>query len=116
MTSLTVIGCGYLGSVHAACMSCLGHDVVGIDTNSSVVEMLSAGKAPFFEPGFQELLEAALSIGRLSFTSDPDPWLGGDGRWIPASVRVGAVFSGVSRGEGMGVTRLSRRVGVFRSW
>lgn len=70
MTSLTVIGCGYLGSVHAACMSCLGHDVVGIDTNSSVVEMLSAGKAPFFEPGFQELLEAALSTGRLSFTSD----------------------------------------------
>jgi len=34
------------------------------------VEMLSAGKAPFFEPGFQEMLEAALATGRLTFTSD----------------------------------------------
>ena len=70
MTSLTVIGCGYLGAVHAACMAHLGHDVVGIDTDLSVVEMLSAGKAPFFEPGFQEMLEAALATGRLTFTSD----------------------------------------------
>jgi UDPglucose 6-dehydrogenase len=70
MTSLTVIGCGYLGAVHAACMTHLGHDVVGIDTNRSVVEMLNAGKAPFYEPGFQELLEAALATGRLSFTSE----------------------------------------------
>jgi UDPglucose 6-dehydrogenase len=70
MTSLTVIGCGYLGAVHAACMAHLGHDVVGIDTNLSVVELLSAGKAPFFEPGFQEMLEAALATGRLTFTSD----------------------------------------------
>ena len=70
MTSLTVIGCGYLGAVHAACMAHLGHDVVGIDTDLSVVEMLSAGKAPFFEPGFQDMLEAALATGRLTFTSD----------------------------------------------
>ena len=70
MTNLTVIGCGYLGAVHAACMAHLGHDVVGIDTNSSVVELLGAGKAPFYEPGFQELLEDALATGRLSFTTD----------------------------------------------
>src|SRR6476659_607005 len=70
MTSLTVIGCGYLGAVHAACMTHLGHDVVGIDTNSSVVEMLNVGKAPFYEPEFQEMLETALATGRLSFSSD----------------------------------------------
>src|SRR6478609_900480 len=70
MTSLTVIGCGYLGAVHAACMAHLGHDVAGVDTDLSVVEMLSAGKAPFYEPGFQELLEDALATGRLSFTTD----------------------------------------------
>ena len=28
---ISVIGCGYLGAVHAACMTVLGHEVVGID-------------------------------------------------------------------------------------
>ena len=43
MTKLTVIGCGYLGAVHAACMAQLGHDVVGIDVDAAKVELLSAG-------------------------------------------------------------------------
>jgi UDPglucose 6-dehydrogenase len=71
MTSLSVIGCGYLGAVHAACMADLGHDVVGVDVDSEKVAMLAAGKAPFHEPGFDDLLERALSTGRLRFTTDP---------------------------------------------
>ena len=35
MTTLTVIGCGYLGAVHAACMAQLGHDVLGIDVDAA---------------------------------------------------------------------------------
>ena len=30
---LSVIGCGYLGAVHAAAMASIGHDVVGIDVD-----------------------------------------------------------------------------------
>ncbi len=67
---MTVIGCGYLGAVHAACMATLGHDVVGIDVDGWKVEQLNAGVAPFFEPGFPELLREALESGRLRFTSD----------------------------------------------
>ncbi len=70
MTTMTVIGCGYLGAVHAACMATLGHDVVGIDVDGWKVEQLNAGVAPFFEPGFPELLREALESGRLRFTSD----------------------------------------------
>ena len=70
MTKLTVIGCGYLGAVHAACMAQLGHDVVGIDVDAPKVESLNAGRTPFFEPGFEEVLQHALTTGRLSFTSD----------------------------------------------
>ena len=43
MMKLTVIGCGYLGAVHAACMAQLGHDVVGIDVDAPKVELLAAG-------------------------------------------------------------------------
>ena len=70
MMKLTVIGCGYLGAVHAACMAQLGHDVVGIDVDEPKVNLLASGKTPFFEPGFEEVLQAALASGRLSFTSD----------------------------------------------
>ena len=67
---ITVIGCGYLGAVHAACMAKLGHDVTGIDVDEAKIAALSAATAPFYEPGLEELLEDVQSTGRLSFTSD----------------------------------------------
>ncbi len=67
---ISVIGCGYLGAVHAACMAAIGHDVVGVDVDVAKVEALSQGKAPFFEPGLPELLQEQVASGRLSFTND----------------------------------------------
>jgi UDPglucose 6-dehydrogenase len=68
---ISVLGCGYLGSVHAACMAQLGHDVVGYDTDSAKVAALREAKAPFYEPGLNDLLREALDSGRLRFTDDP---------------------------------------------
>ncbi|MFS0733994.1 UDP-glucose/GDP-mannose dehydrogenase family protein [Microbacterium sp. 1P10UB] len=67
---LSVIGCGYLGAVHAAAMASIGHDVVGIDVDTRKIESLSKGEAPFFEPGLQEILAAGIESGRLRFTTD----------------------------------------------
>lgn len=67
---LSVIGCGYLGAVHAAAMAELGHDVVGIDLDPSKVALLSQGSAPFFEPGLPEILSSALATGRLRFSTE----------------------------------------------
>jgi len=67
---LSVIGCGYLGAVHAAAMASIGHDVVGIDVDERKVDALSRGEAPFFEPELQELLTAGVESGRLTFTTD----------------------------------------------
>ncbi|MBC7591188.1 MAG: UDP-glucose/GDP-mannose dehydrogenase family protein [Salinibacterium sp.] len=67
---LSVIGCGYLGTVHAAAMADLGHEVVGIDIDASRIESLSRGMAPFFEPGLPEILASAAATGRLRFSSD----------------------------------------------
>lgn len=67
---LSVIGCGYLGATHAACMSSLGFDVVGIDTDQTKVDMLQRGELPFYEPGLDTLLAAEMKTGRLSFTTD----------------------------------------------
>ncbi|WP_199421557.1 UDP-glucose dehydrogenase family protein [Actinotalea solisilvae] len=67
---ISVIGCGYLGAVHAACMAQLGHDVVGVDVDAEKVALLASGRAPFFEPGLPELLEETMATGRLRFTTD----------------------------------------------
>jgi len=67
---VSVIGCGYLGAVHAAGMSSLGHDVVGIDVDADRIASLTAGTAPFFEPGLPEALEAGRASGRLTFSTD----------------------------------------------
>jgi UDPglucose 6-dehydrogenase len=67
---ISVIGCGYLGAVHAASMAQLGHDVVGIEVDQDKAAMLAGGKVPFFEPGFEELLGRSLASGRLRFSPD----------------------------------------------
>ncbi|MBF4561462.1 UDP-glucose/GDP-mannose dehydrogenase family protein [Microbacterium sp. VKM Ac-2870] len=67
---LSVIGCGYLGAVHAAAMASIGHDVVGIDVDQRKIDSLSKGEAPFFEPGLQEILTAGITSGNLRFTTD----------------------------------------------
>lgn len=65
---ISVIGCGYLGATHAACMAELGHDVIGIDSDPAKVAALSAGRAPFKENGLEELLARHTSSGRLRFS------------------------------------------------
>jgi UDPglucose 6-dehydrogenase len=66
---LTVIGTGYLGAVHAACMAELGFDVLGVDVDEAKVALLSSGVAPFHEPGLDDLLTRTLATGRLRFTT-----------------------------------------------
>ena len=67
---VSVIGCGYLGAVHAASMAELGHEVVGIDVDAAKIARLAKGEAPFFEPGLPELLRSAVASGRLTFSTD----------------------------------------------
>lgn len=67
---LSVIGTGYLGATHAAAMSSLGFDVVGVDVDEAKIEALGRGKLPFFEPDLPELLQSEIASGRLRFTTD----------------------------------------------
>ena len=69
---LTVIGTGYLGAVHAACMAELGHEVLGVDIDAEKIAALGEGRVPFYEPGLQEVLGRAVDSGRLRFTTALD--------------------------------------------
>lgn len=67
---ISVIGCGYLGAVHAAAMAKIGHDVIGIDVDAAKIAKLAAGQPPFFEPELPEILSEAIGSGRLRFSTD----------------------------------------------
>ena len=70
MLKLSVIGTGYLGATHAAAMSSLGFQVVGIDIDPEKISSLKNGKVPFYEPDLEELLQKEVASGRLTFSTD----------------------------------------------
>jgi UDPglucose 6-dehydrogenase len=80
---ITVLGTGYLGATHAACLAELGFEVLGLDTNEAQVNALAAGRLPFHEPELEEMLRRGLRSGRLRFgTSYADAAAFGDVHFV----------------------------------
>jgi GDP-mannose 6-dehydrogenase len=71
-TQVAVLGLGYVGCVTAACLASLGHRVLGIDRDQHKVDNVLQGRAPFYEPGLDELVRQNTAAGRLSASSSAD--------------------------------------------
>ena len=69
---IAVVGSGYVGTVMAACLADLGHDVIGVEIDRDKLAILNAGAAPFFEAGLDDRLATGVASGRLFFTDDYD--------------------------------------------
>ena len=67
---ISVIGTGYLGATHAACLAELGFEVVGVDVDPLKVEALNSGRLPFYEPDLEPMVAEHVASGRLRFTTD----------------------------------------------
>jgi GDP-mannose 6-dehydrogenase len=67
---IVVVGLGYVGCVTAACLADLGNRVIGVDRDRFKVDMVLAGRAPFYEPGLEELVAKNVAAGRLSASTD----------------------------------------------
>ena len=63
---VAVLGLGYVGCVTAACLAEMGHSVAGVDRDAFKVESVLAGRAPFFEPGLEEMVGRNVTAGRLT--------------------------------------------------
>jgi UDPglucose 6-dehydrogenase len=74
---LAVVGAGHVGAVCASCLAAIGHRVRAIDVDERRVAVLRAGRAPFVEPGIDELLARGQARGLLSFHTDPAEALAG---------------------------------------
>ena len=70
MSSIAVVGTGYVGITTAASMASLGHDVIGIDIDAGKVERLNRSEVPILEPGLTELVRDGVRQGHLRFSTD----------------------------------------------
>jgi UDPglucose 6-dehydrogenase len=65
-----VIGSGYVGTVVAAGLAHIGHQVVGVESAVDKLAQLQGGLAPFHEEGLDGLLAEGIQSGRLTFRAD----------------------------------------------
>lgn len=67
---ISVFGLGYVGAVSCGCLSSLGHNVIGVDTNPLKVDMINRGESPVVEDRIDELIADAVKTGKLTATRD----------------------------------------------
>jgi UDPglucose 6-dehydrogenase len=67
MSTIAVIGAGYVGLTSAACFAEIGHRVICADVVPEKIEALSRGEIPILEAGLPELVQSGLDGGRLTF-------------------------------------------------
>jgi|LSQX01.2.fsa_nt_gb UDPglucose 6-dehydrogenase len=73
---ITVIGCGYVGLVTAACLAGFGHTVTGVEKDPAKVSALKEGKIPFYEEDLAPLVADGLQNKRLFFQERIDESIG----------------------------------------
>ena len=70
MTRVSIFGLGYVGSVSAACLADLGHEVIGVDVSQEKLAAIGAGRSPIVEEGLDDLMAAGVASGRIRTTAD----------------------------------------------
>ncbi|MCR9139247.1 MAG: UDP-glucose/GDP-mannose dehydrogenase family protein [Alphaproteobacteria bacterium] len=69
-SKISVIGLGYVGAVSMACLSSLGHRVVGVDVDPVKTEMIADGRSPIHEKNLEELLSTGVADELITTTGD----------------------------------------------
>ncbi|MDQ4091424.1 MAG: UDP-glucose/GDP-mannose dehydrogenase family protein [Actinomycetota bacterium] len=77
MSTIAVVGAGYVGLTTAACFAHLGHKVTCADVVPEKVERLNRGEIPILEAGMPELVREGLDGGRLRFVLGAGPAVAG---------------------------------------
>jgi len=102
--TVVVLGLGYVGCVTAACLAELGHSVIGVDRDGAKVKNITEGRAPFYEPSLEALVESGIRSGRLrATTSAAEPLRDAD-------IVMACVGTPSERNGNLGLDQLKRAV------
>lgn len=63
-------GLGYVGTVSAACLAQLGHEVIGVEPHAAKVEAINSGRSAIKEPNLNSLVSDIVAKGKLRATQD----------------------------------------------
>jgi GDP-mannose 6-dehydrogenase len=74
---IAILGLGYVGITAAACLASQGHEVIGVDPNSTKVNAVLAGRSPITEPGVGELIAEARGQGLITASTTLVPEIAG---------------------------------------
>ena len=86
---VSVYGAGYVGLVTAACLADVGNRVTCVDISADRIAALKRGEIPIYEPGLEDLVEANVRAGRLSFSTNIDDAIDGDIHFIAVGTPQG---------------------------
>ena len=102
---ILIWGLGYVGTVSAACLARLGHEVIGVEPNLTKVEALNEGRSMIKEPGLENLVSQAVTTGRLRASCD--------GGSLISSAEVSLICVGTPAGaDGSPVLNYVRNVAI----
>ena len=70
LSSVAVVGLGYIGLPTAVSLATGGLEVTGVDVNPEIVERINRGETPFAEPDLSVSVSGAVAMGRLRAQRD----------------------------------------------
>lgn len=72
MPSISIVGTGYVGLSTAVCFASRGYHVTAATHDIEKAQMINAKRAPFYEPGLNQLLEKGIESGTLEAIDSSD--------------------------------------------
>lgn len=70
--TVCVLGLGYIGLPTSAVLAAVGHSVIGVDVNPSVVDTINSGQVHIVEPDLEESVLVAVQSGKLRASLTPE--------------------------------------------
>lgn len=68
--AISVVGLGYVGAVSTACLSSLGHRIVGVDLDPVKIDQVAKGQSPIHEKDLGKLLAEGVDAELITTTDD----------------------------------------------